>query len=148
MCGNNSRPSYGGAIAILNPLERIPGGLPSPETAVSGRLLFHSARDDTLATDATFVHDEDAGCGGEALYTIGIHKLGDLTTSALVSPFIHKFNLGGKDSDCNTEPRALSASLSHPLRIEVGHEGIIGRRVTVWKQGGASPLAEGIIGYN
>ncbi|KAK7966626.1 uncharacterized protein PG986_000903 [Apiospora aurea] len=148
MCGNNSRPSYGGAIAILNPPERVSGGLPSPEMSVSGRLLFHSARDDTLATDATFMHDENAGCGGGALYTIGIHKLGDLTTSALVSPFIHKFSLEGKDPDCDARPRTMSASLSHPLRIEVGHEGIIGRRVTVWKQGGVSPLAEGIIGYN
>ena len=75
-------------------------------------------------------------------------KLGDLTTSALVSPFIHEFSLDQRDSDCAAGARTLSASLNQPLRIEVGHEGIIGRRVTVWKQGGLLPLAEGIIGYN
>ncbi|KAK7953875.1 hypothetical protein PG996_014760 [Apiospora saccharicola] len=147
MCGDTSRQSYGGAIAILNPLERISGGLPDMDTGVSGRLVFHSARDDTLATGATFTHAENVGCCDGTTYTIGIHKSGDLTTSAFVSPFIHKFSLDGKDPDrSSTGSRTLSTSLSHPLRIEVGHEGIIGRRVTVWKQGGVSPLAEGIIG--
>ncbi|KAK8100831.1 uncharacterized protein PG998_007765 [Apiospora kogelbergensis] len=148
MCGDSSRQSCGGAIAILNPPERAAAGLTCIEAGVSGRLIFRSARNDALATDAVFTHNESDACGDETIYTIGIHKLGDLTTSALVSPFIHKFSLEERDSDCNAGARTLSASLNHPLRIEVGHEGIIGRRVTVWKQGTISPLAEGIIGYN
>ncbi|KAK8030899.1 hypothetical protein PG990_000633 [Apiospora arundinis] len=86
MCGDSSRQSCGGAIAILNPPERATGALSGIETGLSGRLIFQSARDDTLATDAIFTHDESAECSDGALYTIGIHKLGDLTTSAICKP--------------------------------------------------------------
>ncbi|KAK6856133.1 hypothetical protein PG995_008284 [Apiospora arundinis] len=73
MCGDSSRQSCGGAIAILNPPERATEALSSIERGLSGRLVFQSAGDDTLATDAIFTHDESVECSDGALYTIGIH---------------------------------------------------------------------------
>ncbi len=44
--------------------------------------------------------------------------------------------------------QAVEVELGRPMKIEVGVDGIIGRRVSVWTQKGAGPVAEGIVGYN
>ena len=39
--------------------------------------------------------------------------------------------------------------LDKPLQLEVGENGVIGRRITVYEDTGlANPIAEGIIGWN
>lgn len=76
-------------------------------------------------------------------------QTGDLTTSAFVSPFMHKFSIGGLSAPCGRpETPNIWTRLAHPMKVEVGNDGIIGRRVTIWKEGVSYPVAEGIIGYN
>ena len=46
-------------------------------------------------------------------------------------------------------PEAVKILPERPFKIEVGDDGIIGRRVSIWTQNGTvGPLAEGIVGYN
>lgn len=72
-----------------------------------------------------------------------------MTTSAFVSPFMHKFRIGGVPAPCDRlEPPNIRTRLAHPMKVEVGNDGIIGRRVTIWKEGVSYPVAEGVIGYN
>jgi hypothetical protein len=42
----------------------------------------------------------------------------------------------------------MAVELERPMKIGVGVDGIIGRRVSVWTQQGVGPVAEGIVGYN
>lgn len=74
---------------------------------------------------------------------------GDLTTSAIISPFRYKFSMSTVAPDSHTESyHSMQATLANSLEISVGGEGIIGRRVTIWAQNSTVPFAEGIIGFN
>ncbi|KAI1333504.1 hypothetical protein F5Y15DRAFT_343478 [Xylariaceae sp. FL0016] len=152
MCGDNSRQSLGGALAILKmPLRSHRDATP----VMTGRLTFHRQLDgDATATHATLTADEANDCGlqGQDQHcTIGIHETGDLTRSAVISPFLYKFKvaLAAPSSGSIREARqSVDVELNQPLKIEVGGNGIIGRRVSVWTRHHADPVAEGIIGYN
>lgn len=148
MCGNSSRQACGGAIAVLKSPKRAFGSVPGVEgDDMSGRLFFQTDMQGGPATHATFARDEGSTDGTS--YTVGIHQTGDLTTSAFVSPFLHKFRIGGMPIPCDLdEAPDIRTRLVYPMKVEVGNEGIIGRRVTIWKEGVSYPLAEGIIGYN
>ncbi|KAI8962129.1 hypothetical protein F5Y11DRAFT_323914 [Daldinia sp. FL1419] len=150
MCGDHSRQSCGGALAVLNLPLRQTRFLPP---VMAGRLTFHDCgKGSSVATHATFVPDEDSANGNFANLDsciIGIHETGDLTRSAIISPFLYKFSMARTQSTLqDDQERSMEVSLSHPMKIEVGGDGIIGRRVTLWSQDAIDPIAEGIIGYN
>lgn len=77
---------------------------------------------------------------------------GDLLQPAFQSPILHRFGFGFGFPE--GEGVRSSSRLATPLEIGVGGDGIIGRRVTVWRSGAADgssggfPVAEGIVGYN
>ncbi|CAJ2510243.1 Uu.00g061430.m01.CDS01 [Anthostomella pinea] len=149
MCGDKSRQSLGGALAILSlPFQSTCATSP----AMAGRLTFHSqGKGGSTATHATFTADKGSGSGFTDMEScvVGIHETGDLTRSAVISPFLHKFNMSPDVSllGC-AKRRAMEVELRRPMKIEVGGDGIIGRRVSVWIARGVDPVAEGIIGYN
>ncbi|KAI2776495.1 hypothetical protein F4815DRAFT_449287 [Daldinia loculata] len=150
MCGNHSRQSRGGALAVLSLPLRTTRFMPAVTT---GRLTFHDCgKGSSVATHATFVPDENSG---NSSFTnldsciVGIHETGDLTRSAIISPFLYKFSLTRTQPTLqDDQEHSIEVPLSHPMKIEVGGEGIIGRRVTLWSQHAIDPIAEGIIGYN
>ncbi|KAH9903563.1 hypothetical protein F4778DRAFT_780949 [Xylariomycetidae sp. FL2044] len=153
MCGDISRQSRGGALAILSlPMKSTRDTKP----AMAGTLVFHDqGKGGLCATHATFTTDSvcEASFGdGPQAFTIGIHETGDLTRSAIISPFLHKFSM--RPNSTPSSPLSwrsgdpLEIALAQPMKIEVGGDGIIGRRVTVWQEHALDPIAEGIIGYN
>ncbi|KAI1373350.1 hypothetical protein F4677DRAFT_220021 [Hypoxylon crocopeplum] len=151
MCGDHSRQSRGGALAVLSlPLRSTPSMPPT----TTGRLTFHDCgKGGSMATHVTLTPDENNTSNSLAQvdsYVVGIHETGDLTKSAIISPFLHKFNMtqGSQSLFDGQQERSIEVALSHPMKIEVGGEGIIGRRVTLWSQHAVDPIAEGIIGYN
>lgn len=48
----------------------------------------------------------------------------------------------------HTGTRAMIYELERPVKMEVGVDGIIGRRVSIWIQQSKEPLLEGIAGFN
>ncbi|KAI2602794.1 hypothetical protein GGR54DRAFT_644695 [Hypoxylon sp. NC1633] len=151
MCGDLSRQSYGGALAVLSFPPRSPRSMPP---AMTGRLTFHDCgKGGPMATHATFTPDKSST--GRSLdnldsYVVGIHETGDLTKSAMISPFLYKFTMTQDNQSLQDGQQEwlMEVPLSHPMKIEVGGDGIIGRRVTLWSQQAVDPIAEGIIGYN
>ncbi|KAI2465330.1 hypothetical protein F4781DRAFT_435538 [Annulohypoxylon bovei var. microspora] len=152
MCGDHARQSCGGALAVLSPPLRNIRFMP-PE--MTGRLTFHDCgKGSSVATHVTFTPDENGASNsvtGLDSCVVAIHETGDLTKSAIISPFLYKFNMTqGRpiQQEDEQQERSIEVLLSHPMKIEVGGDGIIGRRVTLWSQHAADPIAEGIIGYN
>ncbi|KAI1413559.1 hypothetical protein F5Y13DRAFT_188991 [Hypoxylon sp. FL1857] len=151
MCGDHSRQSCGGALAVLTPPLRSSRFAPP---TMAGRLTFHDCgKGSLIATHVTFTPNENST--GSSLASldscvVGIHETGDLTKSAIISPFLHKFSMaqGRPTSQNGGQEQSIEVSLSNPMKIEVGGDGIIGRRVTLWSQHASDPIAEGIIGYN
>ncbi|KAI1384377.1 uncharacterized protein F4822DRAFT_361960 [Hypoxylon trugodes] len=151
MCGDHSRQSCGGALAVLSLPLRSTRFLPQ---TMAGRLVFHDCgKGGLVATHATFTPDESSISSSVSdidTCIVGIHETGDLTKSAIISPFLYKFSIpqGRPTSQDSWQERSIEVPLSHPMKIEVGGDGIIGRRVTIWSQHAVDPIAEGIIGYN
>ncbi|KAI5863294.1 hypothetical protein GGS23DRAFT_525465 [Durotheca rogersii] len=150
MCGDQCRQSCGGALAVLTRPARRYCPL---SMAMAGRLAFHDkGNGGSTATHVTYTPGEDArsSLGDIDACVVIIHETGDLTTSAIISPVLCRFSLarGRWILSEDDRERSIEVPLSHPMRIEVGGEGIIGRRVTLWSEQSSSPAAEGIIGYN
>ncbi|OTA60839.1 hypothetical protein K449DRAFT_383592 [Hypoxylon sp. EC38] len=121
---------------------------------MAGRLTFHDCgQGGSVATHVTFTPNENSASNSLASldsYVVGIHETGDLTKSAIISPFLYKFSMAQDHSisQNDRQERSIEVPLSHPMKIEVGGDGIIGRRVTIWSQHASDPIAEGVIGYN
>ncbi|KAI1443361.1 hypothetical protein F5Y02DRAFT_220791 [Annulohypoxylon stygium] len=151
MCGDHARQSFGGALAVLSPPLRNTRFMP-PE--MTGRLTFHDCgKGSSVATHVTFTPDETSASNsvvGLDSCVVAIHETGDLTKSAIISPFLYKFSMtqGLPTEQVEQQIGSIEVPLSHPMKIEVGGDGIIGRRVTLWSQHAVDPIAEGIIGYN
>ncbi|KAI0016298.1 hypothetical protein F4780DRAFT_696896 [Xylariomycetidae sp. FL0641] len=140
MCGNdiNPRQSLGGALAVLTSLQDK-----SEIPVMFGRLEFHHQNDTTYATltgDDGSIHPGVKPIPG---YRIGIHETGDLTQPARLSPYLYEF-----DMKTGTQDPSYHTPLTRPMKIEVGGDGIIGRRVSLFRANLNAPVAEGIIGYN
>ncbi|KAI0470574.1 hypothetical protein GGR56DRAFT_134484 [Xylariaceae sp. FL0804] len=174
MCGddnnnNNTRPSHGGALAILSfPSDGgIPGSSGSTTTrppVMAGRLTFHSSSSSSIVVDdEARRHHHYHGLAELGTCVVGIHESGDLTTPATASPIMHESTMmttccsGGGDCSSTGSLRddgsgrrgAMEVRFGRPLKIAVGGDGIIGRRVSMWTTSKMSrPVAEGIIGYN
>ncbi|KAH6652573.1 hypothetical protein BKA67DRAFT_659272 [Truncatella angustata] len=154
MCGPQTpRPSQslGGALAVLAspPSSSSPAQLP-----FSGHLIFHTipgrSSCGSRATHATFTSSSDdaslEGC------MIGIHAAGDLRMVGCPEEetMLHRFDFRRARPSLS---RSCSAEvlLDEPLEIGVGGRGIIGRKVSVWRDRGGGEgvrVAEGIVGFN
>ncbi|KAI3339043.1 hypothetical protein F4824DRAFT_69347 [Ustulina deusta] len=150
MCGDHhSRDSAGGALAVMRPSPFRTGTSPIP---MPGRLVFHNrSKDGSLATHAIFTADSSCEFQSRTVepFLVTIHETGDLTRPATTSPSWATFSLTPVvGTSLGDKIQAVEVELGRPMKIEVGVDGIIGRRVSVWTQKGAGPVAEGIVGYN
>ncbi|KAI0964923.1 hypothetical protein F4678DRAFT_468063 [Xylaria arbuscula] len=148
MCGDLSRVSGGGALAVMKPSQLTPGASPIP----AGRLVFHNKTEErSLATHAIFT--ADSSCESDSAtaepFLVRIHETGDLTKPATTSSAWATFSFSpAVGALVGGEIPSVEVRLGRPMKIEVGVDGVIGRRVSVWTQEGVGPVAEGIVGYN
>ncbi|KAK3359487.1 hypothetical protein B0T25DRAFT_447855 [Lasiosphaeria hispida] len=106
-----------------------------------GNLLF---LDPSTPSSATATHVRFSPKEGVAIddrILVSIHLTGDLTKAVNDSGLFQQFTLPGARSLVDQD-MALGESLS----LNVGHDGIIGRRVSMSK--GGKLLADGIVGFN
>ncbi|KAM3510451.1 hypothetical protein MY11210_005904 [Beauveria gryllotalpidicola] len=153
MCGGPEtlhRPR-GGALVALNP----PRGA-SPTALLTGDLTFHTPGqpNSTEATHARLAFDEEQP---ERLLPsdlcVIIHTGGDLTMKASDCGLFRKLRLSATRSARGARDAFFEWPLPQALSLQVGSEGIIGRRVSVYAENRQelrerTVLAEGIVGFN
>ncbi|KAF5539850.1 hypothetical protein FMEXI_8708 [Fusarium mexicanum] len=141
MCGPGytNRPR-GGALAALNP------PINSISSNICGDLAFHTpgSPSSSRATHARLTPSEECSIKGFSDLYVVIH--GDLTRNASECGLFRQFSL-------HTSPTSreyVELPLQGPLSLEVGGDGIIGRRVSLYSRlaSGDKIVAEGIVGFN
>ncbi|TLD16477.1 uncharacterized protein PgNI_02139 [Pyricularia grisea] len=151
MCGHDtSGKPRGGAIAVLN------SSMTSPQTCGwCAELTFHTPGrpGSPLATHARLT-----SVGGEDLAdftktSVLIHQSGDFTRCAEDCGLFRSFDF--QSAVLVDGGLALEMELPHPMEIQVGDNGIIGRRVSMRRMSGGESMhsqqlstAEGIVGFN
>ncbi|KAJ5767332.1 uncharacterized protein N7511_004948 [Penicillium nucicola] len=169
MCGESTRPTMGGTIAVLFPENRTSpspseGSRPSsPESissftstsstsSISSYSLFFRDTDPSQKTKAIFRMDDTETyhalreCGR---VDVRIEKYGDISNTSLENTPLHQFRLEmTKDRNSRSASHTeMVFDLPQRLDLGVSEKGIIGRQVTVREEGG-SILGIGIVGYN
>ncbi|CAM1502736.1 Fc.00g075120.m01.CDS01 [Cosmosporella sp. VM-42] len=146
MCGpeNTNRPR-GGALVALSPPITGPRGI------FRGDLAFHAPGSpaSTNATHARLTPSEVCDVRGLSDLYVVIHSSGDLTRNACDCGLFRGFAFPTAVRSDNEE--YVEIPLDKPLSLEVGNEGIIGRRVSVFSRpptGSEVVVAEGIVGFN
>ncbi|OAA47174.1 hypothetical protein BBO_02629 [Beauveria brongniartii RCEF 3172] len=161
MCGGPEtvhRPR-GGALVALNP----PRGASPTALLISGDLTFHTPGqpNSTEATHARLAFDEEQP---ERLLPsdlcVIIHTGGDLTMKTSDCGLFRQLRLsatrsvGGGGGGGGAQDAFFEWPLPQALSLQVGSDGIIGRRVSVYaeedgdEQRERTVLAEGIVGFN
>ncbi|KAF4967469.1 hypothetical protein FSARC_4992 [Fusarium sarcochroum] len=142
MCGpeNTNRPR-GGALAALNP------PVDSLSSNVCGDLAFHTPGRpaSSSATHARLTPSEDCSMKGFTNLHVVVH--GDLTRNASECGLFRQFPL----QTPSAFQEFIELPLQRPLSLEVGGDGIIGRRVSLYSRlasGQDKIVAEGIVGFN
>ncbi|KAF5979932.1 hypothetical protein FCOIX_5060 [Fusarium coicis] len=141
MCGPEftNRPR-GGALAALNP------PVNSISSNICGDLAFHTpgSPSSSRATHARLTPSEECSMKGFSDLYVVIH--GDLTRNASECGLFRQFSL----QTTPTSREYVELPLQGPLSLEVGGDGIIGRRVSVYSRlaSGDKIVAEGIVGFN
>ncbi|OJD36809.1 oxoglutarate iron-dependent oxygenase [Diplodia corticola] len=146
MCGNSTRLSAGGTIAVLRP----PPHESQPSTA-SCNLFFQNPGELRGRTRAVFQAD-DGGCFDNFMgYFMLIHHNGDLLARPSLSEAASNALYAIQLRPAVDEHQSLAQlDLAHVLDLSVGDRGVIGRKVSIvtdLKDTGTT-LAEGIIGWN
>ncbi|KAM7210928.1 hypothetical protein V8F06_013685 [Rhypophila decipiens] len=113
-----------------------------------GNLLFLNPAfpGSSQATHVQFTsssHHHDGDEEGDDMIIVSIHKSGDLTKPVSESGLLQQFVLPLPPSH-NFE--LTTTQLETSVSLEVGGDGIIGRRVTIHQ--GRKHLADGIVGFN
>ncbi|TVY77767.1 hypothetical protein Focb16_v007830 [Fusarium oxysporum f. sp. cubense] len=144
MCGPEytNRPR-GGALAALNP------PINSISSNICGDLAFHTpgSPSSSRATHARLTPSEECSMKGFSDLYVVIHSSGDLTRNASECGLFRQFSLQTPP----TSREYVELPLQGPLSLEVGGDGIIGRRVSVYSRlasGQNRIVAEGIVGFN
>ncbi|KAM5356567.1 hypothetical protein ACJ41O_003213 [Fusarium nematophilum] len=141
MCGpeNTNRPR-GGALVALAPIDDL--------SNLRGDLAFHTpgSPGSASATHARLTPSDESNMKGLSDLYVVIHSSGDLTRSATDCGLFRQFSFPSPRKDDFVE-----LPLERPLSLEVGNEGIIGRRVSLYSRlvsGKDRIVAEGIVGFN
>ncbi|PNS14263.1 hypothetical protein CAC42_6776 [Sphaceloma murrayae] len=134
MCGNSSRTTVGGTIAIL---KSDTGAAPDLN------LLFNSRDAATVASiqGVYSTHPEHYHS-----FDVSIHRDGDLRATSDIQNILHNFSL----PTFSDQAEHSSIRLPVSLNLGVGGDGIVGRRIQVRHRGpnGESIVRQGIIGWN
>ncbi|KAH7152776.1 hypothetical protein EDB81DRAFT_433839 [Dactylonectria macrodidyma] len=146
MCGPETWKPRGGALAALNPpiSEVRPQG-------VCGDLAFHTpgSPESATATHARLTPNEACDMATLSDLYVVIHSSGDLTRKACDCGLFRRFRLSS--GAATFEDDFVELPLDKPLSLEVGNDGIIGRRVSLYSRplvGHDVVVAEGIVGFN
>ncbi|KAI0186953.1 hypothetical protein EV127DRAFT_437488 [Xylaria flabelliformis] len=153
MCGDHRpRNPLGGALAVLSPSpSATQNSIRTSLWPLCGRLIFHDLRGGgSTATHAMFMPHSpllyaDSIPVNMENCLVKIHETGDLTKPATESPLWATLSLKPVE---HTGIQAMMYELERPVKMEVGDDGIIGRRVSIWIQQSTEPLSEGIAGFN
>ncbi|KAM0229868.1 hypothetical protein ACHAP5_011521 [Fusarium lateritium] len=144
MCGpeNTNRPR-GGALAALNP------PINSISSNICGDLAFHTpgSPSSSNATHARLTPNNQCSIKGLSDLYVVIHSSGDMTRNASDCGLFREFSLRATP----TSDDFVELPLQGPLSLEVGGDGIIGRRVSIYSRlnsGQERIVAEGIVGFN
>ncbi|KAK0636126.1 hypothetical protein B0T17DRAFT_503605 [Bombardia bombarda] len=107
-----------------------------------GNLLFlnPSSPSSPLATHARFSPKEGVVMDTDDSVLVSIHLSGDMTKSIKDCGLFRQFTLQ------NSSDKAHQMVLDESLSLDVGQNGIIGRRVSMMKEG--KLLGDGIVGFN
>ncbi|KAL6854496.1 hypothetical protein J3F83DRAFT_754726 [Trichoderma novae-zelandiae] len=146
MCGPEvtNRPR-GGALAALSSLDDA--GRPTS----CGDLAFHTPGlpESNEATHVRLVPDAAYDARTLSDLLVVIHSSGDPRTRTEDCGTFEKFGFPTTAESFSETQAFVELALSKPLLLEVGSEGIIGRRVSLYAGGSASRVvAEGIVGVN
>ncbi|OHF03906.1 hypothetical protein CORC01_00768 [Colletotrichum orchidophilum] len=149
MCGPDTcTKPRGGALAVLNQ----PCSQPSPSALnprIRGDLAFHTPGKPgcTFATHARITGGEGCDLQSFSDMVVVIHKSGDLTRKPEECGLFHRFAFSGASILENGS--ILELALQRPVSLEVGDDGIIGRRISIFPGTGMdNACAEGIVGFN
>ncbi|EAW07380.1 uncharacterized protein ACLA_020880 [Aspergillus clavatus NRRL 1] len=154
MCGNSSRPSSGGRIAVMFPSASTTNHM-NLNMNINPYTLFFYEGDRTTAifriedplTRAAF-HDCES-------IDLRIERHGDLT-SALTAPPLHQFRLRpsySRKQGMTAIESEMAFELPEKLDLGVSEKGIVGRTVTVVAEGRmmlrmGMGMGMGVVGYD
>ncbi|KAK1995982.1 hypothetical protein LX36DRAFT_682688 [Colletotrichum falcatum] len=149
MCGPDTcTKPRGGALAVLNhPLGQPGAAATCPR--LRGDLAFHTPGKPSspFATHARITGGNDCDLQSLADMVVVIHESGDLTRRPEDCGFFHRIAFSGASLFENGS--AAELALQRPISLQVGDDGIIGRRVSVFSGSETQDAcAEGIIGFN
>ncbi|KAI1754167.1 hypothetical protein F4782DRAFT_45258 [Xylaria castorea] len=152
MCGDHHpRNPLGGALAVLSPSpSTTKSSIRTSPWPLCGRFIFHDLRGGgSTATHAMYMPHSplyvDPIRVDMETCLVKIHETGDLTKPATESPLWATLSL--KPVEC-VGIQSMMYELERPVKMEVGVDGIIGRRVSIWIRQSTEPLSEGIAGFN
>ncbi|KAK1987609.1 hypothetical protein LZ30DRAFT_579734 [Colletotrichum cereale] len=149
MCGPDicTKPR-GGALAVLGQ----PFGSPEatgPSPRLRGDLSFHTPGKPSspFATHARITGGNECDLQSLADMVVIIHQSGDLTRRPEDCGLFHRIAFSGASILENGS--TVELALQTPVSLQVGADGIIGRRVSVFPQSETeNACAEGIVGFN
>ncbi|KAL7929875.1 hypothetical protein V8C35DRAFT_284019 [Trichoderma chlorosporum] len=145
MCGPEiTNKPRGGALAALS----------SPDNAgllgtICGDLAFHTPGrpESNEATHARLTPDAAYDARALSNLHVVIHSSGDLTRKTEDCGTFQQFQFPTTTE--SFDKAFIELPLDKPLSLEVGNEGIIGRRVSLYSHSAPSQVvAEGIVGFN
>ncbi|KAI1362798.1 hypothetical protein F5Y08DRAFT_261367 [Xylaria arbuscula] len=169
MCGDHSsRQATGGACAVLQPSPFPFHISPDLSARTKGRLQFFRGKTPDQPTTAVLVlesHEPRPSHTGP--FWVQVYEEGDLTKPAgclkpwaefpvttVLAESMQSIGVDGKPHEWSKELPPLKTEPRKLCGIEVGADGIIGRRVCVWRHNGVlgeprrDDLAEGIVGHD
>ncbi|KAK5996108.1 hypothetical protein PT974_04535 [Cladobotryum mycophilum] len=157
MCGpeNTNRPRGGALVALCPPAlaATMPTSASPFSGVIRGDLAFHTPGfpGSTEATHARLTPENALDLGQLSDLHIVIHSSGDLTRSADECGLFRQISLSTMAMASPSSSAYLELPLESPLSLQVGNEGIIGRRVSLYSRpcpGINRMVAEGIVGFN
>ncbi|POS75656.1 hypothetical protein DHEL01_v205954 [Diaporthe helianthi] len=146
MCGGSEKdlhdPRRIGALAVVSDRSGL-------EQDLSGQIVFFNDVDSksTLATHVKFMPFRSQRIPHDL--RLKIFSTGDLTMPSSECKQIESFTLPMALASDVVEPSLLESRLAQKLLLEVGGEGVIGRRIAISSQAYPNTcMAEGIVGFN
>ncbi|KAL8372264.1 hypothetical protein RB595_001856 [Gaeumannomyces hyphopodioides] len=153
MCGpdNSTKPRGGALVVLRNAMAQEA----TDGCAWSGELNFHTPGqpESSIATHVRVTAGDDSSLDALLEAVVLIHQSGDLSMPARECGLLRAFALTHAAE--LEDGVAMELELATPMPIQVGDDGIIGRRVSIFRQAADScferlgpSMAEGIVGFN
>ncbi|PNP40067.1 hypothetical protein TGAM01_v210264 [Trichoderma gamsii] len=145
MCGPEftNKPRGGALAALSSPIDA------DRLRSLCADLAFHTPGhpESNEATHARLTPDAEYDSSILSDLHIVIHSSGDLSRKPEECGTFQQFRFPAAPNSCNTS--FIELPLDKPLSLEVGNDGIIGRRVSLYSRSVPTRLvAEGIVGFN